>query len=83
MELLGFVAVGLAAGFLASRLLQRGRLTPFGYLVLGVLGSLVGGFVLGLVGYRETTLLARLVTATLGAIGLVLGAERLSKRRRR
>ena len=69
MPLIWLVVVGVAAGFLATRLLKVDLDTP-STIALGVLGALVGGLVL-----RGLTMLlgfgAGVVAALLGAILMV------------
>jgi uncharacterized membrane protein YeaQ/YmgE (transglycosylase-associated protein family) len=69
MPLIWLIVVGVAAGFLATRLLKVDLDTP-STIALGVLGALVGGLVL-----RGLTMLvgfgAGVVAALLGAILLV------------
>lgn len=71
MNLIWFLLIGLLAGFLASSIMKGPRLSLVGNLILGVIGAVLGGFVLGLVGFRSATLLASLITATLGAVLLI------------
>jgi uncharacterized membrane protein YeaQ/YmgE (transglycosylase-associated protein family) len=69
MSILGFLVVGLIAGWLAGRIMSGGGFGLLGNIVLGVVGALVGGHVLGFVGYAGGGFFANLVVATLGAIG--------------
>jgi uncharacterized membrane protein YeaQ/YmgE (transglycosylase-associated protein family) len=73
MHLLACIVVGVIAGWLAERLTGRnhGLLTD---LVVGIIGSLIGGFlVTNLLGfsYREGLNLASVGVATLGAVVLL------------
>ena len=75
-ELLTFLGVGLVAGFLASIIIGGGRLIY--YLFIGVLGSLVGGFVLDKVGIKiniGNDLVNKITTAAIGAIIVVIVAK--------
>jgi uncharacterized membrane protein YeaQ/YmgE (transglycosylase-associated protein family) len=73
MYLLACLIVGIVAGWLAERLMGRdhGLLTN---LVVGVIGSLIGGFIvttlLGL-RYQEGLNLASIAVATVGAVVLL------------
>ena len=69
MALIGFLLIGLVAGWLAGRIMSGGGFGLLGNMVLGVVGALVGGHVLGLLGYQGGGVIANLVVATLGAIG--------------
>jgi len=77
MYLLWEIAIGILAGFLAGKIM-RGR----GYgvvidLLLGLVGSVVGGFVFGLLGLHGYSLVGQLVTATVGAMMLIWLVRRL------
>ena len=68
VSLVSTLVVGAVAGWLAGTFM-RGR--GFGVLkniLLGILGAVVGGVLFGLAGLRQTTLMASLVTATVGAV---------------
>ncbi|HVE13495.1 MAG TPA: GlsB/YeaQ/YmgE family stress response membrane protein [Elusimicrobiota bacterium] len=68
MHVLGFLAIGVAAGWLAGRLMH-GR--PFGLggdLVVGVIGSLLGGYLFGLLGLAAYGTIGAFVTAVVGAM---------------
>ena len=69
MALIGFLLIGLAAGWLAGRIMSGGGFGLAGNLVLGVVGAIVGGHVLGLLGYAAGGPVANLVVPTLGAVG--------------
>jgi uncharacterized membrane protein YeaQ/YmgE (transglycosylase-associated protein family) len=79
MSLIGFLIVGLIAGWLAGRLMSGGGFGLVGNIVLGVVGAVVGGHVLGLIGYGGGGFVADIIVATLGAAGL-LALVRVIKR---
>ncbi len=71
-----FLAIGLVAGFLASIIVGGGGLVR--YLITGVLGAFVGGFLLNALGVNlgiKNPLASQIVTATIGAIVVVLLAR--------
>jgi uncharacterized membrane protein YeaQ/YmgE (transglycosylase-associated protein family) len=72
MEFLWFALIGLAAGWLAGQLTKGGGFGLVGDLVIGVIGALLGGFLFGIVGLAPTSLLGSLITATVGAVLLVI-----------
>jgi uncharacterized membrane protein YeaQ/YmgE (transglycosylase-associated protein family) len=75
--LLIFLAIGLVAGWLASLLMGGGGLLR--NLLVGIIGSFVGGWLLHAVGVRlpiENVLISQIITATIGAI-VVLFIARL------
>jgi len=78
MYLLWQIVIGIVAGWLAGKLM-RGR----GYgalmdLLLGIVGSILGGFVFGMLGLYGAGLVGRLVVATAGAVLLIYIARRVA-----
>ena len=74
-----FLVIGVVAGWLASFIVMGGGLLQ--YLISGVLGAFVGGYLLDVLGIRlgiKNPLLAQIVTATIGAIVVVLLARLIS-----
>ncbi len=71
MELLWFVLIGLAAGWLAGQIMKGGGFGLAGDLIVGVIGSLLGGFLFAMLGILATGLLGNLVMATAGSIVLI------------
>jgi uncharacterized membrane protein YeaQ/YmgE (transglycosylase-associated protein family) len=75
-SILLFAAIGIVAGWLASIIVGGGGLVQ--YLISGVIGSFVGGYLLSAlninIGIRNE-LAAKIVTATIGAIIVVLIAR--------
>lgn len=71
MNWLWFLLIGLGAGWLAG-LLTRGKgFGAAGNLLVGVLGAVLGGFLLDLLGFRSVSRVGSLISATLGAIVLL------------
>ncbi len=78
--LLVFLAIGLVAGWLASLVLGGGGLLR--NLIVGVIGSFVGGYVLNLAGIRlpiDNPWVSSIVTATIGALLVILVARVVAK----
>jgi len=74
-----FLLIGLVAGWLASIVVGGGGLIR--YLVTGVIGAFVGGYLLNTLGVRlgiQNPLVSQIVTATIGAIVVVLLARLLA-----
>ena len=77
MYLLWEIVIGILAGFLAGKIM-RGR--GYGVLIdllLGLVGSVVGGFVFGLLGIYAYSLIGSLAVSTVGAVILVWLVRRL------
>lgn len=68
MDLFWFLLIGLAAGFLAGKIVKGRGFGLVGDLVVGVIGALLGGVLFGLAGLEATGLIGSLVTATVGAV---------------
>jgi uncharacterized membrane protein YeaQ/YmgE (transglycosylase-associated protein family) len=80
MELLWFILIGIAAGWLAGQIIKGGGYGLIGDLIVGVIGAIVGGFVFRLLGISASGLMGALTTATVGAILLILALRLLWKR---
>jgi len=68
MNILWFLLIGLAAGWLAGRVMKGGGFGLLGNLVIGVIGALVGGYLFDLLGVNIGGLIGSLVTAFIGAV---------------
>ena len=72
MNIVWFLLIGLAAGWLAGQFMKGGGFGLVGDLIIGVIGALLGGFLFGLLGISAGGLLGALITATVGAVVLIL-----------
>ena len=79
MEIIWFLIIGLAAGWLAGQLTRRGGFGLVGDMVVGVIGALLGGFLFRVLGIYVTGMLGSLLMATAGAV-VLLFLLRLLKR---
>jgi uncharacterized membrane protein YeaQ/YmgE (transglycosylase-associated protein family) len=70
-SLIWFLLIGLLAGWLASIAMKSGRQGVLGYLIIGVVGALLGGWLFGLLGIGGGGLLGALLTAFVGAVALI------------
>jgi uncharacterized membrane protein YeaQ/YmgE (transglycosylase-associated protein family) len=72
MHLLWFILIGVAAGWLAGKIMKGKGFGFFGDLVVGIIGALLGGFLFRLLGiYPDGGLIASLIVATVGALVLL------------
>jgi uncharacterized membrane protein YeaQ/YmgE (transglycosylase-associated protein family) len=78
-NLIIFLLVGVAAGWLAGRIMKGGGFGLFGDMIVGVIGAFLGGWLFGLLGITAGGLLGLLVTAFVGAV-VLLFLIRLVKR---
>jgi uncharacterized membrane protein YeaQ/YmgE (transglycosylase-associated protein family) len=77
MYLVWQIVIGILAGFLAGKIM-RGR--GYGLLVdllLGIVGSMLGGLIFSVLGLYSSGLVGELVVATVGAVLLIYIARRL------
>jgi len=70
-----FLLVGLIAGWLAGKVVRGGGYGLLGDMVIGVLGAIIGGFLLPRVGLGAlitVPILNQIVVATIGAVILLV-----------
>jgi uncharacterized membrane protein YeaQ/YmgE (transglycosylase-associated protein family) len=72
MDFVYVLLVGVAAGWIAGQLTKQKGFGLLGNLIVGILGAIVGGFLLPAVGLKATGLLGFLVQATVGALVLLV-----------
>jgi uncharacterized membrane protein YeaQ/YmgE (transglycosylase-associated protein family) len=66
-----WIIVGLVAGFLASRFVKGGGYGLIGDIVVGLLGAVIGGFLLGFFVHTTVGLIGSIVVAFIGAVVLL------------
>ena len=80
MHLLWFILIGLAAGWLAGHIMKGKAFGVVGDIVVGIIGSLIGGFLFRLLGLStDGGLLGSLIVAVVGAV-ILLYVLRLFKK---
>jgi uncharacterized membrane protein YeaQ/YmgE (transglycosylase-associated protein family) len=72
MNIVWFLLIGIAAGFLAGKITKGSGFGLVGDLIVGIIGALLGGFAFGLLGLTAYGLLGQLVVSTVGAILLLV-----------
>ncbi len=77
MYLIWEIFIGILAGFLAGKIMRGKGYGVLIDLLLGMVGSVVGGFVFGLLGLYSYGLAGQLVIATVGAVILIWLVRRL------
>lgn len=77
-HLLSMLIIGLIAGWLTSQILKTGQ-TLLVNLIVGVIGSMVGSFLFGILEIRSSGFLGEIVCATVGAIVFVYVLRYLKK----
>lgn len=72
MDLLWFLLIGLAAGWLAGQFMKGSGYGALGDIIVGVIGALLGGFLFRTLGVSiGGGLLGSLIVATIGAVVLI------------
>lgn len=82
MNLLGWIVVGLVAGALARWIVKDSRTGCIYTMVIGVLGALIGGFLMSLVDEEgiDDFSLRTIVVAAIGSVLLLLVLQALAGR---
>lgn len=81
MDLLGFLLIGLIAGWIADMLVKNSSFGLVGDLVVGVIGAFIGGFLFGALGIEAYGLLGRILMAVIGSVVLLLLLNAFNRRR--
>jgi uncharacterized membrane protein YeaQ/YmgE (transglycosylase-associated protein family) len=79
MDLIGFLLIGLIAGWIATQFMRGSSMGLVGNMVIGVIGAFVGGFLFRLIGLAAVGLIGKLITATVGAVVLLYVVQVLKK----
>ena len=80
MGFLWYNIIGIAAGFLAGKIMRGGGFGVIINLILGIVGGVLGGWVFGLFGIAASGIIGSLITATVGAILVLWIASLFNKR---
>jgi uncharacterized membrane protein YeaQ/YmgE (transglycosylase-associated protein family) len=83
MGIIAWIVLGLIAGFIASKIVNRTGEGPLLDIVLGVVGALVGGFLFNIVGASGVTgfNIWSILVAVAGAVVLLLAYHAIAGRR--
>ncbi len=73
MSFIWYIIIGIIAGFAAGRITKGKGFGLFINLIVGVIGSVIGGWLLGLMGIiiYQDSIIGNLAMSTLGAIILL------------
>lgn len=81
MDILWFILVGIAAGWLAGQFMKGGGYGLLGDLIVGVIGGILGGLLFKMLGIQTSSILGSLITATVGAIVLIFVLRLVGRKR--
>ncbi len=84
MSIIGWLILGLIAGFIASKIVNKSGEGLLLDIILGIVGAVVGGFLFSLIGAAPVTGLNiySMVVAVIGAIVVLLVYHAIVGRRR-
>jgi|HubBroStandDraft_6_1064221.scaffolds.fasta_scaffold16266_3 uncharacterized membrane protein YeaQ/YmgE (transglycosylase-associated protein family) len=74
-----WVIIGLIAGWAAGKIMKGSGYGVVMDILLGVVGALVGGFLLGILGIHAEGLIGSIVVAIFGAVLLIWLSHQLKK----
>jgi uncharacterized membrane protein YeaQ/YmgE (transglycosylase-associated protein family) len=77
-SLLGWIVVGLIAGWLSGKITRGGGFGLLADLFLGLIGAVIGGWIFRQLGIQAYGFVASLAAATVGAVVLVTAARLLA-----
>lgn len=80
MNILYFLLIGLAAGWLAGQIMKGKGFGIIGNMIVGCIGALIGGYVFGLFGLSSYGLIGSLITALVGAVILLFLISLIKKK---
>lgn len=81
MDLIGFLIVGLIAGWIADMLVKGSNFGLVGDLIVGVIGAFIGGFLFSLVGVDAYGFIGNIVMAVIGAVVLLMLLNAFNRRK--
>ena len=70
-SLLGWIVIGIIAGWLTGKLMRGAGYGVLMDLILGLVGAVIGGWIFGLLGILSYGFFGSLAAATVGAVVLV------------
>jgi uncharacterized membrane protein YeaQ/YmgE (transglycosylase-associated protein family) len=79
MWLIWTIVIGILAGFLAGQVVKGRGMGVLVDLVVGIVGSVLGGWIFGIIGLAAYGLIGRLVVAFVGAVVLLLLVRALKR----
>jgi len=79
LNLIYWVIVGLIAGWAAGRIMKGGGYGVVMDIILGIVGAVVGGWLLGAIGIYAGGLIGTIVVAIIGAVFLIWISRMLKK----
>jgi uncharacterized membrane protein YeaQ/YmgE (transglycosylase-associated protein family) len=83
MQLLQFLAVGLAAGWIMGKIRRGKGYGLVGNLVIGAIGSFIGWYLMGFLKVESPNLLVQIAMAVMGAVVFFLAMAALKRKKKK
>jgi uncharacterized membrane protein YeaQ/YmgE (transglycosylase-associated protein family) len=78
-SLIWWVVVGLIAGWAAGKIMKGGGYGVVMDIVLGIVGAVVGGWLMGIVGIHAGGFIGTIIVAIIGAVFLIWISRMIKK----
>ena len=75
LGLIWFLVIGIVAGWLAGQVMRGKGFGLLGDMLIGIIGSCIGWFVFGMLGFHAWGTIARVIVAFVGAVILLAVAR--------
>lgn len=79
VALVWWIVVGLIAGWAAGKIMKGGGYGVVMDILLGIVGAVVGGWLLGLLGIHSEGLIGSIIVAIIGAVFLIWLSRKFKK----
>jgi uncharacterized membrane protein YeaQ/YmgE (transglycosylase-associated protein family) len=78
-SLIWWVLVGLIAGWAAGKIMKGGGYGVAMDIVLGIVGAVVGGWLVGILGFQAGGFISTIIVAIIGAVFLIWISRMIKK----
>jgi uncharacterized membrane protein YeaQ/YmgE (transglycosylase-associated protein family) len=78
-SLIWWVLVGLIAGWAAGKIMKGGGYGVAMDIVLGIIGAVVGGWLVGILGFQAGGFISTIIVAIIGAVFLIWISRMIKK----
>jgi uncharacterized membrane protein YeaQ/YmgE (transglycosylase-associated protein family) len=78
-NLIWWVLVGLIAGWAAGKIMKGGGYGVAMDIVLGIVGAVVGGWLVGILGFQAGGFISTMIVAIIGAVFLIWISRMIKK----
>ena len=79
MNIIIWIIMGIVVGWIASKIWKIKKMSLLGYLIVGIVGSFLGGFLFDLLGLSFGGSLGSFITAIIGALILLFLISKFKK----